>query len=99
MAACYCLPAVHDRGGTCNGNYAQEDKDFGVVQHCTVQARFTSSLRSQICDVCWGNEAITDYLATGNFSWRPLGPWRSISYRNPGGKPPGDYIGLNFYSR
>lgn len=56
-------------------------------------------LYSQIFDVCWGNEPILNYLISGTFRWRPLGPFRPVEYRNPGGKPPGDYIGLNFYSR
>jgi beta-glucosidase/6-phospho-beta-glucosidase/beta-galactosidase len=52
-----------------------------------------------IFDTCWGNDAITDYMRTGRFVWRPTGPWRPVSYINPGGPPPLDYVGLNYYSR
>lgn len=55
--------------------------------------------RLQVFDTCWGNEPILNYLINGHFVWRPLGPWRPVEYRNPGGAPPGDYVGLNFYSR
>ena len=50
-------------------------------------------------DTCWGNEPITQYLINGHFVWRPLGPVFPVEYRNPAGTPPGDYVGLNFYSR
>ena len=53
----------------------------------------------QVCDTCWGNEPITQYLINGHFVWRPLGPVYPVEYRNPAGAPPGDYVGLNFYSR
>ena len=61
------------------------------------KARIASRL--QVCDTCWGNEAIVNYLIDGHFVWRPMGPWRAVEYRNKGGAPPGDYVGLNYYSR
>ena len=54
---------------------------------------------TQMFDICWGNEPITQYLINGHFVWRPLGPAFPVEYRNPAGTPPGDYVGLNFYSR
>lgn len=44
-------------------------------------------------------QAITDYMRTGRFVWRPTGPWRPVMYRNPDGPPKLDYVGLNYYSR
>ena len=44
-------------------------------------------------------QAITDYMRTGRFVWRPTGPWRPVMYTNPDGPPKLDYVGLNYYSR
>ena len=46
-----------------------------------------------------GNEVVLHYMKTGKLSWRPLGPFGAVEYQNPGGPPPTDYIGINYYSR
>lgn len=75
------------------GNTVISDVDL----YFRCKARIASRL--QVCDTCWGNEAIVNYLIDGHFVWRPMGPWRAVEYRNKGGAPPGDYVGLNYYSR
>lgn len=52
-----------------------------------------------IFNAMWGNKAITDFMATGELRWRPTGPLCPVTWQHPGGPPPLDYIGLNFYSR
>ena len=56
---------------------------------------------ASVCNVCWGNDIILDYLGTGQLNWAPLGalPLGGHSYTDPQGRPPMDWIGLNFYSR
>ena len=68
-------------------------------QHASCSFIPDFSPRLQILDVCWGNEPVLNYMIDGHFVWRPTGPWRSVEYRHKGGAPPGDYVGLNFYSR
>lgn len=56
---------------------------------------------AKVCNVCWGNDIILDYLGTGQLNWAPLAPipLGATSYTDPQGRPPMDWIGLNFYSR
>ena len=56
---------------------------------------------AKVCNVCWGNDIILDYLGTGQLIWAPLAPipLGSASYTDPQGRPPADWVGLNFYSR
>jgi hypothetical protein len=55
---------------------------------------------ASVCNHCWGNDLILDYLGTGQLHWRPLvGPLRALRYSCPDGRPPLDWIGLNYYSR
>lgn len=56
---------------------------------------------AKICNVCWGNDIILDYLGTGQLNWQPLAPFpvAGVSYTDPQGSPPMDWLGLNFYSR
>ena len=56
---------------------------------------------ARVCNVCWGNDVILDYLGTGQLNWAPLAPipLGGTSYTDPQGRPPMDWIGLNFYSR
>lgn len=40
------------------------------------------------------------WLATGRFTWKlPLGLGTPVDWQEPGGKPPCDWWGINFYSR
>lgn len=53
-----------------------------------------------LCNHCWGNDTILDFLGTGQLNWRPLGPLLGrVSYSCPEGRPPLDWVGLNYYSR
>ena len=45
------------------------------------------------------NREILDFLRTGVLEWRPLGPCTRVRYVAPGGPPPVDWVGLNYYSR
>ena len=45
------------------------------------------------------NREILDFLRTGVLEWRPLGPCTRVRYVAPGGPPPTDWVGLNYYSR
>lgn len=45
------------------------------------------------------NREILDFLRTGVLEWRPLGPCTRERYVAPGGPPPTDWVGLNYYSR
>ena len=56
---------------------------------------------AKMCNVCWGNDIILDYLGIGCLNWQPLTPipLAGVSYTDPQGRPPMDWIGLNFYSR
>ena len=55
---------------------------------------------ARLCHRCWGNDAVLAYLGTGAFRWRPLGPaLAALSHTCPDGRPPLDWIGLNYYSR
>lgn len=55
---------------------------------------------SALCNHCWGNDIILDYLGTGQLYWRPLGPFfKSLRYSCPDGSAPLDWVGLNYYSR
>ncbi|CAK0742117.1 hypothetical protein CVIRNUC_001373 [Coccomyxa viridis] len=56
---------------------------------------------AKLCNVCWGNDILLDYLGTGQLNWQPwaLLPLGALSYTDPEGRPPLDWIGLNFYSR
>ncbi|BDA42798.1 6-phospho-beta-galactosidase [Coccomyxa sp. Obi] len=53
-----------------------------------------------LCNHTWGNDTILDFLGTGVLNWRPLGPlFCRVSYSCPHGRPPLDWVGLNYYSR
>lgn len=53
-----------------------------------------------LCNHTWGNDVILDFLGTGVLNWRPLGPlFCRVSYSSPLGRPPLDWVGLNYYSR
>lgn len=52
-----------------------------------------------LCNHTWGNDTILDFLGTGQLTWRPLGPFCRLSYSCPAGRPPLDWVGLNYYSR
>ena len=56
---------------------------------------------AKLCNVCWGNDILLDYLGTGQLNWQPWAhlPLGAFSYTDPEGRPPLDWIGLNFYSR
>eukprot|EP00878_Enallax_costatus_P007609 GHUV01007967.1.p1 GENE.GHUV01007967.1~~GHUV01007967.1.p1 ORF type:complete len:378 (+),score=113.54 GHUV01007967.1:966-2099(+) len=47
----------------------------------------------------WGYELVHQFLLTGRFTWTipVLGQW--IEWQYPGGKPPMDWFGVNYYSR
>ena len=45
------------------------------------------------------NREILDFLRTGVLEWKPLGPCTRVRYVAPGGPPPTDWVGLNYYSR
>lgn len=44
-------------------------------------------------------QVITQFMKSGKFAWRPTGAWLPVMWQHPGGPPPLDYVGLNFYSR
>lgn len=47
----------------------------------------------------WGYELVHQFLLTGKFTWTipVLGKW--LEWQYPGGKPPMDWFGVNYYSR
>lgn len=47
----------------------------------------------------WGYELIHQWMLTGKFTWKVplLGQW--LEWQHPGGKPPCDWFGVNYYSR
>mmetsp|Transcript_6320 Transcript_6320/g.13946 ORF Transcript_6320/g.13946 Transcript_6320/m.13946 type:complete len:545 (-) Transcript_6320:1206-2840(-) len=47
----------------------------------------------------WGWDVVDHFMQTGEFEWRlpVLGTW--IKWKDPQGKPPCDWWGINFYSR
>lgn len=48
----------------------------------------------------WGYELIHKWLLTGELEWSaPLGMGEGFSWRDPQGKPPLDWFGVNYYSR
>ena len=57
------------------------------------------SKQSAVDDHAGGNREILDFLRTGVLDWRPLGPCTRVRYVAPGGPPPTDWVGLNYYSR
>ncbi|KAK9824973.1 hypothetical protein WJX81_001475 [Elliptochloris bilobata] len=57
------------------------------------------SVLMRLADRCWGNREILDFLRTGVLDWRPMGPCTRVRYAAPGGPPPTDWVGLNYYSR
>ena len=55
---------------------------------------------ARLCTHCWGNDVILAHLGTGILRWRPFGPLlAALSYSCPDGRPPLDWVGLNYYSR
>jgi hypothetical protein len=69
--------------------------DAGPLSAVTPHLR----LLLRLGNACWGNDVILDYLVSGRLSWRPLGSWGAVEYQHPGGPPPNDFIGINYYSR
>lgn len=48
----------------------------------------------------WGYDLVHNWLLTGELEWTaPLGMGEALSWRDPGGKPPLDWFGVNYYSR
>lgn len=48
----------------------------------------------------WGWDLVQQWALTGRFTWDlPLGGGRVIDYQVPGGRPPCDWWGINYYSR
>lgn len=48
----------------------------------------------------WGYELIHGWLRTGELEWEaPLGMGEALRWRDPGGKPPLDWFGVNYYTR
>lgn len=47
----------------------------------------------------WGYEVVHKWMLTGKFTWDVplLGRW--LEWQYPGGKPPCDWFGVNYYSR
>lgn len=47
----------------------------------------------------WGYELVHNWMLTGKFTWDVpiLGRW--LEWQHPGGKPPCDWFGVNYYSR
>jgi hypothetical protein len=47
----------------------------------------------------WGYELVHTWMLTGKFTWKVplLGQW--LEWQHPGGKPPCDWFGVNYYSR
>jgi hypothetical protein len=47
----------------------------------------------------WGYELVHKWMLTGKFTWDVpiLGRW--LEWQYPGGKPPCDWFGVNYYSR
>ncbi len=52
-----------------------------------------------LADHIWGNEVVLKYLLTGYFDWYPFWPMCRVAWRDPNGRPPLDWIGLNYYGR
>ncbi|EFN55966.1 hypothetical protein CHLNCDRAFT_145286 [Chlorella variabilis] len=55
---------------------------------------------SRLLTRMWGNDMFMQYMQTGEFDWNPL-PWvfSRVHYKEPGGRPGCDFLGLNYYSR
>lgn len=47
----------------------------------------------------WGYELVHQWMLTGKFTWKVplLGQW--LEWQHPGGRPPCDWFGVNYYSR
>lgn len=47
----------------------------------------------------WGYELVHQFMLTGKFTWKVpvLGQW--LEWHYPGGRPPFDWFGVNYYSR
>jgi len=51
-------------------------------------------------DYWWGYDLVHKWLLTGELDWRaPMGAGEPLSWRDPDGKPPLDWFGVNYYSR
>jgi hypothetical protein len=46
-----------------------------------------------------GPETVENYLATGLFEWKVPFLGTIIRWQDPNGKPPCDWVGINYYSR
>lgn len=56
---------------------------------------------ASVCDHMW-NIVQLEFLQTGKFDWRPVSQCSlagGVQWKWPAGKPPMDWIGLNYYSR
>lgn len=52
----------------------------------------------QVINKCWGNELTIQFFQTGKFTW-PSFFKKEWSWQYAGGRPPCDFIGLNYYGR
>ncbi|PNH02539.1 Beta-galactosidase, partial [Tetrabaena socialis] len=51
---------------------------------------------------CFGWDVVHHYLMSGRFSWRlpgRVGGWAMVEVQEPGGRPPCDWLGINYYTR
>ncbi|CAD7701590.1 unnamed protein product [Ostreobium quekettii] len=47
----------------------------------------------------WGRDVVLDFMMTGQYEWRVPGRGVRVKYSNPGGRPPCDWLGINYYTR
>lgn len=79
---------------------------IGIVHH---QIRFVPAGRGPLYALArycgnwmtywWGWDNVHQWLKTGFFHWELPLFGTIIKYQNPGGKPPCDWLGVNYYSR
>ena len=50
-------------------------------------------------DYLWGYDLVHHWMLTGEFSWRVPFLGEVARFNEPGGKPPCDWFGVNYYSR
>mmetsp|Transcript_17931 Transcript_17931/g.53969 ORF Transcript_17931/g.53969 Transcript_17931/m.53969 type:complete len:526 (+) Transcript_17931:343-1920(+) len=52
----------------------------------------------EVINKCWGNDLTINFLTTGKFTW-PSFFSKEWSWQYPEGRPPCDFVGLNYYGR
>ncbi|KAJ9525371.1 hypothetical protein QJQ45_003231 [Haematococcus lacustris] len=83
-----------------------QQAQIGIVHHhITFAAQGTGALHALASGIAswmeywWGWDVVDQWMLTGEFSWDlpVLGRW--LYWKDPAGKPPCDWWGINYYSR